>query len=222
MTKEFKMENIEENLLLDLHTRYPNTIDDNARLLAGKLGYEKGKAHGCIYSGKAQIINEIKGIELNFSIWFSVYCEAYGAPEIEPDVESYLTGNYKNIQSVSYDKPSLGLKFINLLNIKEQKHVFDPKPTDRKYFDAYWHVFETDNRNYVLSKNGWFDSWVYDKKLGMRPTNEKDWTNLGDGRRQIKTGLEIVQSFKIGEDPVRDFLRDMYYQKINPEMYVEL
>lgn len=45
MTKEFKMENLEENLLLDLHTKYPNTIDDNARLFVGTLGFEKGKVN---------------------------------------------------------------------------------------------------------------------------------------------------------------------------------
>ena len=34
----------------------------------------------------------------------------------------------------------------------------------------------------------------------------------------LKPGLEIVTSFELGENPVKDFLRKKYYEKINPEM----
>ena len=72
--EEFRIENLAEDLLLDLHTKFPNTIDDDARLLVGELGYEKGKAHGCIYSGNASIINEKKGIQLDFGIRLYQIC----------------------------------------------------------------------------------------------------------------------------------------------------
>ena len=222
MTKEFKMENLEENLLLDLHTKYPNTIDDNAHLFVGELGYEKGKAHGCIYSGKAQITNEAKGIRLDFSIWLDVFCEAYSTPEVEPNIDTYLTGKYTTLQKIRLPLPELDIKAVVLLNISEPKNVFKAEPLEQRYFDAYWHVFDTTNGNYVLSKEGWFGTWVYDEKLGMRPSNDNDWIDVGDGKRQIKPGLEIATSFEIGKDPVKDFLRKKYYEKINPEMYVEL
>ncbi len=56
----------------------------------------------------------------------------------------------------------------------------------------------------------------------MRPANDDDWIDLGDGKQQIKPGLEIATSFELGKDLVKDFLRKKYYEKINPEMYVEL
>ena len=43
--RTFKLEDLQEDLLLNLHTKYPNTIDDNATLSVMELGYEKGKAH---------------------------------------------------------------------------------------------------------------------------------------------------------------------------------
>lgn len=222
MTKEFKMENLEENLLLDLHTKYPNTIDDNARLFVGTLGLEKGKAHGCIYSGKAQIINEAKGIMLDLGIWLDVFCEAYSTPEIEPNIDTYLTGKYTAIQKIRLPAPELDLKAVVLLNVPEPENVFKAKPIEQRYFDAYWHVFDTTKGNYVLSKEGWFGTWIYDEKLGMRLANDNDWIDLGDGKQQIKSGLDIVTSFELNKDPKKDFLREKYYEKINPEMYVEL
>jgi hypothetical protein len=222
MTKEFKFEDIQEDLLLDLHKKYPNTIDDNARLFVGELGLEKGKAHGCIYSGKAQILNEVKVIELDFDIWLDVFCEAYSTPEIKPNIDTYLTGKYTTLQKIRTPIPELGLKAVVLLNVQEPKSVFKAKPIELRYFDAYWHVFETDEGYKVLSKEGWFGTHVYDEKLGMRTANDNDWINLGDGRQQLKPGLEIVTSFKLNENPVRDFLRKKYYEKINPDIYVEL
>ena len=222
MTKEFKMEDLEENLLLDLHTKYPNTIDDNARLLVGELGYEKGKAHGCIYSGKVQIINKVKGIRLDFGIWLDVFCEAYSTPEVEPNIDTYLTGKYTTLQKIRLPSPELDLKAVVLLNITEPENVFKVEPSEQRYFDAYWHVFDTTKGSYVLSKEGWFGTWLYDERLGMRPANDNDWIDIGDGKRQIKSGLEIATSFEIGKDPVKDFLRQKYYEKINPEIYVEL
>ncbi len=44
MTKEFKLEDLQEDLLLDLYKKFPNTIDDNARFIVEDLKYEKGKA----------------------------------------------------------------------------------------------------------------------------------------------------------------------------------
>lgn len=220
MTKEFKMENLEENLLLDLHTKYPNTIDDDARLFVGELTFEKGKAHGCIYSGKAQIINEKKGIRLDFGIWLDVYCEAYSTPEVEPKIDSYLTGKYKELQKIRLPAPKLDLRAVVLLNVPEPDNILKAKPTEQRYFDAFWYVFSTDKGNYVLSKEGWFGTWIYDKKLGMRPATDDDWVDLGDGRQQIKPGLEIVHKF--GEEPVKEFIIKKYYEKINPDMYIEL
>jgi hypothetical protein len=222
MTKEFKMENLEENLLLDLHTKYPNTIDDNARLFVGTLGFEKGKAHGCIYSGKAQIINKAKGIRLDLGIWLDVFCEAYSTPEIEPNIDTYLTGKYATLQKIRLPAPKLDLKAVILLNVPEPENVFKAKHIEQRYFDTYWHVFDTTKGNYVLSKEGWFGTWLYDEKLGMRPANDNDWIDLGDEKRQLKPGLEIVTSFELNKDPKKDFLREKYYEKINPDMYVEL
>lgn len=222
MVKEFKLEDLNEDLLFDLHEKYPNTINDNARLFVGTLGFEKGKAHGCIYSGKAQIINETKGVRLNFGIWLDVFCEAYSTPEIEPNIETYLTGKFATIQKIRTPVPELDLKAVELLNVKEPKNVLKAKPIEKRYFDAYWHVFDTTKGNYVLSKEGWCGTYVYDEKLGMRPTNDNDWVDLGDGKRQIKHGLEIVTSFELNKNLVKDFLREKYYEKLNPEMYVEL
>ena len=222
MAKEFKLEDLNEDLLLDLHKKYPNTIDDNARLFVGTLGFEKGKAHGCIYSGKAQITNEMKGIRLNFGIWLDVFCEAYSTPEIEPNIDTYLTGKYTAIQKIRTPAPELDLKAVELLNVKEPKNVLKAEPIEKRYFDAYWHVFETDEGHRVLSKEGWYGTYVYDEKLGMRPANDNDWIDLGDGRQQIKSGLKMVTSFELNEDPIKDFLRKKYYEKINPEMYIEL
>ena len=56
----------------------------------------------------------------------------------------------------------------------------------------------------------------------MRPANDNDWIDLGDGKQQIKPGLKIAASFELGKDPKKEFLRKKYYEKINPEMYVEL
>ena len=109
-----------------------------------------------------------------------------------------------------------------LLNLQEPKNVFEAKPIEKRYFDAYWHVFETDEGHKVLSKEGWFGTYVYDEKLGMRPATDNDWIDLGNGNKQIKSGLEIVTSFELNKDPKKDFLREKYYEKINPEMYVEL
>lgn len=220
-TKEFKLENVKEDLLLDLHTRFPNTIGDDAKLFVEELGFEKGKAHGCIYSGNASIINKKKGIKLDFSIWFSVYCEAYTAPDIKPNIEAYLTGEYIKIQKTSLSMPELGLKGVTLLNVVEPK-IFEDDPRKKKYFDAYWHTFETDKGNYILSKEGWFDFYVYDKELGMRPVRDNEWIDLEDGRRKLKEGLEMVESFDISKDPKKEFMIKKYYERITPEMYIEL
>lgn len=218
--QEFKMEQLQEDLLLSLHESFPNTIDDNAKLLVGGLGFEKGKAHGCIYSGDASIINEKKGIKLNFSIWFSVYCEAYEAPNIKPNIETYLTGEYIKIQGTSSSVPELDLKTVILLNVPESEKMFEDDPKKKKYFDAYWHTFETDKGNYILSKEGWFDVYVYDPVPGMRPARDDEWVDLGDGRRKLKEGLEMVSAFD--KNLVKEFMIKRYNEKIAPDMYVEL
>lgn len=216
--KTTKLENIQEDLLLDLHNKYPSTIDDNATLSVEELGYEKGKAHGCIYSGKAYIINEKKGIRLNFKIWFSVYCEPYGKPDTVPNIESYLTGKYQKIQSVSYTEPELDLDAVILLNIPEPTTHLHIEPKNRNYFDAYWHTFQTDKGNYVLSKEGWFGTYIYDSVLGMRDTTSEDFIDLGNGSSQLKEGLgKFVDS-----DDVREFIKQKYYNQITQEMFVEL
>ncbi len=218
MTKEFKLEDLNEDLLLDLHKEFPNTIDDNAILYVGGIGYEKGKAHGCIYSGSSYIINEKKGIRLNFNIWFSVYCEPYGAPDIKPNIESYLTGKYHKIQSVSYERPGLSLDAVILLNVPEPKMHFEEDPKKKNYFDRYWHVFQTDKGNYILSKEGWFGTYIYDPVLGMRQTTSEDMIDLGNGSSQLKEGLGKF----IDSDDVKEFITKKYYNKINPELFVEL
>jgi hypothetical protein len=216
--KTFKLEDLQEDLLLNLHTKYPNTIDDNAILYVGELGYEKGKAHGCIYSGKVYITNEKKGIRLNFKIWFSVYCAPYGMPDIKPNIDSYLTGKYQKIQSVSYEEPELGLDAVILLNIPEPKTHFDIEPKNRNYFDAYWHTFQTEKGNYILSKEGWFGTYVYDPILGMRDTTSEDFIDLKNGSSQLKEGLGKF----IDSDEVREFIKQKYYNGLTPEMFVEL
>ncbi len=216
--KKFKLENIQEDLLLDLHKEYPNTIDDDAILYVRELGYEKGKAHGCIYSGNAYIVNEKKGIKLEFRIWFSVYCDPYGTPDTIPDVESYLIGKYQNIQRVSYIKPGLGLEAVVLLNVPEPSMYFDVDPKNKRYFDAHWHTFQTKKGNYILSKEGWFGTYIYDSVLGMRQTTSEDMVNLGNGSFKLKEGLGKF----IDSDDVKEFMKKKYYNKINPEMFVEL
>lgn len=131
------MEELSDDLLLSLHSRFPNAIDDNARLLVEDLIYEKGKAHGCIYSGKTSIINKAKGIQLDFSIWFDVYCAPYGVPEIRPDIKAYLTGEYGKRVRTSENVPELDLKAVILLNIPEPS-TFSPGPMEQRYFDANW------------------------------------------------------------------------------------
>jgi len=223
--QEFKMEQLQEDLLLNLHNSFPNTIDDDAKLLVGKLGFEKGKAHGCIYSGEASIINEKKGIRLDFGIWLDVYCEAYSTPDIRPNIESYLTGEYGKIQSIRSNVPKLGLKAVVLLNIPESKKMFEQDPKKKSYFDAYWHVFETDKGNRVLSKEGWFGIYVYDPVSGIRPVRNDEWVDLGDGRSKLKEGLEMVKSGD-PSDPFKnipkEFMAKKYQEKIAPETYVEL
>lgn len=223
--QEFKMEQLQEDLLLSLHNRFPNTIDDNAKLFVEELGFEKGKAHGCIYSGKASIINEKKGIRLNFKIWFSVYCEAYEAPDVKPNIDTYLTGEYIKIQGTSLSRPELDLDAVILLNVPESKKMFEEDPKKKTYFDAYWYVFATDQGNSVLSKEGWFGTYVYDPVPGMRLARDDEWINLGDGKSKLKEGLEMVRS----DDPsdpfknlVKEFMIKRYQEKIAPDMYVEL
>lgn len=214
----FKLENLQEDLLLNLHTRYPNTIDDNAILSVGELGYEKGKAHGCIYSGKVYITNEKKGIRLDFKIWFSIYCEAYEAPEIRPNIESYLTGKYQKIQSVSYTTPGLSLEAVILLNVPEPKMHFHIDPKQKRYFDAYWHIFQTTKGNYILSKEGWFGTFTYNPIFGMRKTTSEDMMDLGNGSSQLKPSLGKF----IDSDEVKEFIKQKYYNKLTPEMFIEL
>lgn len=224
--QEFKIEQLQEDLLLSLHKRFPNTIDDNAKLFVEEIGFEKGKAHGCIYSGKASIINEKKGIRLNFKIWFSVYCEAYTAPNIKPNIETYLTGEYIKIQETSSSVPELDLDAVVLLNIPESKKMFEDDPKKKTYFDGYWHVFKTDKGNYVLSKEGWFGFYVYDSVVGMRLAREDEWVDVPSEKgRKLKEGLEMVRS----DDPsdpfknlVKEFMARRYQEKIAPDMYVEL
>jgi hypothetical protein len=216
--KTFKLEDLQEDILLNLHTKYPNTIDDNATLSVGELGYEKGKAHGCIYSGKVYITNEKKGIRLDLKIWFSVYCAPYGMPDIKPNMESYLTGKYQKIQSVSYKEPELDLDAVVLLNIPEPKTYFHIDPEHMRYFDAHWHTFQTEKRNYVLSKEGWFGTFIYDPVLGIRPTRSEDFIDLGNGGSRLKEGLgKFVDS-----DDVREFIKQKYYNRLTPEMFIEL
>lgn len=221
------MEQLQEDLLLSLHNRFPNTIDDNAKLFVEEIGFEKGKAHGCIYSGKASIINEKKGIRLNFKIWFSVYCEAYTAPNIKPNIETYLTGEYIKIQETSSSVPELDLDAVILLNVPESKKMFEDDPKKKTYFDGYWHIFKTDKGNYVLSKEGWFGFYVYDSVVGIRLAREDEWIDVPGkkGQRQLKEGLEMVRS----DDPsdpfknlVKEFMIKRYQEKIAPDMYVEL
>ncbi len=216
--KIFKLEDLQDDLLLGLHTKYPNTIDDNAMLYVEELGYEKGKAHGCIYSGSVYITNEKKGIRLNLKIWFSVYCDPYGTPDIKPNIESYLTGKYQKIQSVSYTEPELSLNAVILLNIPEPKTYFHVDPKYKNYFDAYWHTFQTENGNYILSKEGWFGTYIYDPVLGMRDTTPEDMIDLGNGSYQLKPSLGKF----IDSDEVKEFIKQKYYNKIDPEMFVEL
>lgn len=224
--QEFKMEQLQEDLLLSLHNRFPNTIDDNAKLFVEEIGFEKGKAHGCIYSGKASIINEKKGIRLNFKIWFSVYCDAYTAPNIKPNIETYLTGEYIKIQETSISRPELGLDAVILLNVPESKKMFEDDPKKKTYFDAYWHAFKTDKENYVLSKEGWFGFYVYDSVVGMRLAREDEWVDVPSEKGQkLKEGLEMVRS----DDPsdpfrnlVKEFMAKRYQEKMAPDMYVEL
>lgn len=216
--KTFKLEDLQENLLLNLHTEYPNTIDDNAILSVGELGYEKGKAHGCIYSGDTYITNEKKGIKLDFRIWFSVYCEAYEAPKTKPNIESYLTGKYQKIQHVSYEEPTLSLGGITLLNVPEPKTYFHNLPKDERYFDAYWHVFQTEKGNYILSKEGWFGTFIYDPVLGMRQTTSEDMIDIGNGTSRLKKGLGTF----IDSDDVKEFIKKKYHSGLTPEMFVEL
>lgn len=61
-------------------------------------------------------------------------------PDIRPNIESYLTGKYQKIQSVSYTEPGLSSDAVILLNIPEPKMHFDIDPRHRKYFDVYWHT----------------------------------------------------------------------------------
>ena len=219
--KEFKMEELQEDLLLSLHTRFPNTIDDYAILHVDDISLEKGKAHGCIYSGNASITNDNKKIKLDFGIWFSVYCQAYSEPNIRPDIESYLTGKYGKIQEISDSAPDLTLKAAILLDIHDPK-LFEEDPKKRKYFDSNWYVFYTNKGNAILSKRGWFGTYVYDDKLVMRPATDNDWINLGDGIIEIKEGLKIVHSVGTGEDLVKDFIEASYYENTEPNMYVKL
>lgn len=216
--KTFKLENLQEDLLLELHTKYPNTIDDYAILSVPELGYEKGKAHGCIYSGSAIITNEKKGIRLNFKIWFSVYCEPYSQPDTVPNIESYLTGKYHKVQHVSYEEPGLGLDAVVLLNVPESQMHFNEDPKKKKYFDAYWHVFITDKGNSILSKEGWFGTFIYDKVLGMRETTDRDMIDLGNGQYRLKEGLGKF----IDSEEVKEFMKQKYYNRINPELFLEL
>lgn len=222
MTKEFKFEDLQEDLLLDLYKKFPNTIDDNARLLVEEIKYEKGKAHGCIYSGKAKITNQQKGIELEFDLWFDVYTMSYCAPEIVPTIETYLTGQYAKIEKLSEPIPTIGLEAVILLNIPKSSYFVSLKPQERRYFDAHWHVFETDEGHKVLSKEGWFGTYVYDAELGMRPTTDKDWINLKEGRKKLREGLELVKEAEYPKNPVKEFIMKKYNEKITPDMYVEL
>lgn len=216
--KSFKMENLQEDLLLSLHTKFPNTIDDNAILSVAELGYEKGKAHGCIYSGNAHITNVKKGIGLNFKIWFSVYCEPYSIPDTVPNVASYLTGKYQEIQRTSDNIPELAIDSVELLNVPEPKTIFTDEPTLKRYFDGYWHLFETEKENYVLSKEGWFGEYVHDKNVGIRKTTPEDMIDLGNGSSQLKPHLgKFVDS-----EEVKDFIKRKYYNKIDKDLFVEL
>lgn len=221
--QEFKIEELQEDLLLGLHKMFPNTIDDNAKMYVAELRYEKGKAHGCIYSGKTTIQNKEKGIRLDFELWFDVYCFSYSPPDIKPDIRTYLTGEYAKLAKLRGPVPEMGLKAVILLNIPEPPSL-SPAPKDQRYFDAYWYVFETPKGNYVLSKEGWFGTYVYDKKLGMRPARNDEWVDIPDkvGWKKLKDGLEMVQSKEAFKEPVKEFMIKRYEQKIVPDLYVEL
>lgn len=215
MTKEFKFEDLNEDLLLDLHKKFPNTIDDNAKLLVEDIRYEKGKAHGCIYSGEAKIINLQKAIELDFELWFDVYTMPYCAPDKVPTIDTYLTGQYAKIAKLRGPTPEIGLKAVILSNVLEF-------PQGIRYFDAYWYVFETDTGHKVLSKDGWFGTYVYDTKLGMRPAIDEDWIDLKDGWKKIREGLEMVTTTETFKNPVKEFMIKRYTEKLTPDLYIEL
>lgn len=222
--QEFKMEQLQEDLLLSLHNRFPNTIDDNAKLFVEELYYEKGKAHGCIYSGKASIINEKKGIRLDFDIWFDVYCDPYSAPDIKPNIKSYLSGEFAKVEKIRGPIPEIGLKAVILLNVPESEKMFEHDPKKKRYFDAHWYAFEADKGNYVLSKEGWSGTYIYDKELGMRPAREDEWVDAPGkkGWRKLKEGLEMVTSPDPFKSLVKEFMVKRYQEKIAPDMYVEL
>lgn len=222
MTKEFKLEDLNEDLLLDLHKKFPNTIDDNSRLSVEDLRYEKGKAHGCIYSGNAKIINQQKGIELDFELWFDVYTMPYCVPDIVPTIDTYLTGQYAKIAKLRGPVPEIGLNAVILLNTPEPKFFEKSKVQDQRYFDAHWYVFETDEGHKVLSKEGWSETYVYDTKLGMRPAIDKDWVDLKDGWKKIREGLEMVVETEAFKNPIKEFMIKRYTEKLAPDMYVEL
>jgi len=125
------------------------------------------------------------------------------------------------MQKISDDIPDLTLEAVTLLNMPDPK-LFEKDPKKRKYFDSSWYVFYTDKENAILSKRGWFDTYVYDDKLVMRPATDNDWINLGDGIIEIKEGLKIVHSVGTGEDLVKDFIEASYYENTEPNMYVKL
>ena len=139
-------------------------------------------------------------------------------PDIRPNIESYLTGKYQKIQSVSYTEPGLSLDAVILLNVPEPKTHFYIDPKNRNYFDAYWHTFQTPKGNYILSKEGWFGTYIYDPTLGMRDTTSEDMVDLGNGSSQLKEGLGKF----IDSDDVREFVKKKYYNGLSPEMFVEL
>ncbi len=122
------------------------------------------------------------------------------------------------MQHVSYEQPTLDLDAVVLLNVPEPKMYFDEDPRHKNYFDAYWHTFQTDKGNYVISKEGWFGTYIYDSKFGMRHTTSEDMIDLGNGSSRLKEGLgKFVDS-----DDVKEFMKQKYYNKINPEMFLEL
>lgn len=92
-----------------------------------------------------------------------------------------------------------------------------PKPEEQNYFDAHWYVFYTDKGNAVLSKQGWFGTYVYDPELGMRPVKDDELVDVPGkpGWREPKEGVKIVRS----EDPkdrfrdlVNEFMIQRYYE----------
>lgn len=80
------------------------------------------------------------------------------------------------------------------------------------------HTFQTPKGNYVLAKDGWFGTFVYDPAFDIRPTTSEDMIDLGNGSSQLK---EELGKF-VNSDDVKEFTKQKYYNKLTPEIFLEL